>query len=160
MHSSNPCEDSILEMMAENGFQQLETSGFGQLDVVLCTNPELVVTSYCDVEFHDLYKTNDRHCSDHRPYTTVLSSPTGVYEHWKPRDKDWDFSSYSYKKLDYENLSREIAAYPFTPHCYSSVNVLFQHWYSWLHEKVSSNAPPVTKHRKSLPRGRPASVPK
>ena len=59
--------------------------------------------------------------------------------------------AFSFCRGDYSLLRNLMTETPFTPNCYSNIDVMVDEWYSWLLDPLQKSVPIRTKHRQSLP---------
>ena len=139
MESTDDYEQSILEILCEQGFIQiLEHNNEKSLDVFLCNDDKKVHISEEDKQIASRY-----HVSDNPAYVTTIQLNVN---RWTPVKLQ---KVYSLKSANWESFVTATLENPFQPHCYSNVDVLLQTWYSWFHGIMEDDLKKVTKHRKS-----------
>ena len=139
LSSSDLYEIPILEKFTDLNLTQHAPT---QLDVMLCDNPELIVS--CDID-EPLIKMITNRFSNDKPVTCILVNNSEC-----KLDK-LKSHQYAFNRADWDGLNESIKTQPFSPYCYSSVNEIVRQWYDWLWEKIDKFVPRVTEHRKKLP---------
>ena len=141
MESTDDYEQSILDVLCEQGFKQiLEHNNEKFLDVFLCNDDENLYISKEDKQIASRYNV-----SDHPAYITTIQL---TVNRWIPVKLQ---QVYSLKSANWESFVTAILENPFQPYCYSNVDVLLQTWYSWFYGIMEDNLKKVTKHRMSQP---------
>ena len=123
--------------------KQLQTTDSNRrksTDVFITNNTETVLTLTVD----------NKHRSNHQPYQVKLQTLSSYEGKTFKLDTGFGFTTFAYSKADWDNLSSHINAHPFTPYCYSNVEVVTKLWYEWLYECFRLYIPQTTKNRKEL----------
>ena len=145
INSNDKYEANILDTLEKYDLHQLITCHEGRsLDVFLATGPTLVLGSAIDSALDEQNSSNGKKCSDHHAYKTYLSLPTSS-KITTPAIKR------AYQKTDWDDFNKQIVSQPFTPYCYSNIDVLLLQWYKWLENIIDEKIPRVTKHRAEIP---------
>ena len=129
LSSPNAYEIQILEKYVEVNLTQHAKT---QLDVVLRSNPELIVTGQVEKL---LFKKLSDQFSDHKPYGSTLLSTTDCEINRLKNHQD------AFKRTDWDGRNGSIKIQSFAPYCFGSVNELVRQWYGWLWEKIVSLYP-------------------
>ena len=146
MESSDNFESEILDLLVYYNFEQMihEDSSGNSLQVILTNSPEFVTLCKINLTMHKSFAIDDKPLSNHYPYSMTFEAYYDPTPHAK-------LNCYSYSKADFPFVNDYILSNPFTPYCYSNVDVLTEQWYTWLDEIHKQTIPKRTKHRSSLP---------
>ena len=146
MESSDNFESEILDLLVYYNFEQMihEDSSGNSLQVILTNSPEFVTLCKINLTMHKSFAIDDKPLSNHYPYSMTFEAYYDPTPHAK-------LNCYSYSKADFPSVNDYILSNPFTPYCYSNVDVLTEQWYTWLDEIHKQTIPKRTKHRSSLP---------
>ena len=137
MESTDHYEQSILDILCEQGFNQiLEHNNEKSLDVFLCNDDENVYMTNENKQIASHYNV-----SDHSAYITTIQL---TVNRWTPVKRQ---QVYSFKSANCESFVTGTLENPFQPYCYSNIDVLLQTWYSWFHDIMEDNLKKVTTHR-------------
>ena len=144
MESTDDYEQSILDILWEQGFNQiLEHKNKKCLDVFLCDDNVFrcnVYISKADKQIASRYNV-----SNHPTYVTTIQL---TVNRWSPVKLQ---QVYSFKSANWESFVTATLENALQPYCFSNIDVLFQTWYSWFQGIVEDNLKNVTKHRMSHP---------
>ena len=149
-HSSpDEYEDKIAQTFSVLNWTQLidfPTVGKNTLDVAITKSPESEISLEISEAFKNHFvSTNNRYLSEHIPIMIDVS--------WKNEyaSKTSIVKAFSFCRGDYSFLRNLMTQTPFTPNCYSNIDVMVDEWYSWLLYLLQKSVPIRTKHRQSLP---------
>ena len=131
---------------SESNFQQLiKPPDEKSLDILLSNKRQFVTGVKLDNRLRSLFS------SDHLPLHAKVSFDYGPVHKKKPAIKQkLDFSIFVYKKANWEEMNEIIRQHPFQLYCLSSVDLMLDHCYEWLHEILQDLLPITTKHRSEL----------
>ena len=149
LSSPDEYEDKIAQTFSSLIWTQLidfPTVGKNTLDVVFTNSPESVISLKISEAFKNHFaSTGNRYLSDHIPIMIDVSCKK-EYE-----SKTSIVKAFSFCRGDYSLLRNLMTETPFTPNCYSNIDVMIDEWFSWLIDLLQKSVPIRTKHRQSLP---------
>ena len=113
-----------------------------QFDVMICDNPELIVSCHID---EPLIKMIKNRFSNHKPVTCFLVNNSEC-----KLDKLKSYQ-YAFNRPDWDGLNESNKTQPSSPYCYTSVDESVKQWYNWLCGEIDKVVPRVTEHSRKLP---------
>ena len=135
-------ESEILDKMIESNVSNISNQ---MLDVALTNNPHLVIECYQHHELHRSFMVNKKHCSHHLPILTSVVFLGTVVKNSNTCRK------FAFKRAVWKKLNQAIEEKAFKTFCFSNVDALLNHWYTWIRHHINNYIPNVTKHRAALP---------
>ena len=149
LSSPDEYEDKIAQTFSFSNWTQLidfPSVGKNTLDVVITNSPESVISLEISEAFKNHFaSTGNRYLSDHIPIMIDVSCKNEY------ASKTSIVKAFSFCRGDYSLLRNLMTETPFTPNCYSNIDVMVDEWYSWLLDLLQKSVPIRTKHRQSLP---------
>ena len=116
------------------------------LNVFITNSPESVISLEISEAFKNHFaSTGNRYLSAHIPIMIDVSCKNEY------ASKTNIVKAFSFCRGDYSLLRNLMTETPFTPNCYSNIDVMVDEWYSWLLDLLQKSVSIRTKHRQSLP---------
>ena len=115
------------------------------LDILLSNKSQFVTSVKLDNRLSSLFS------SDILPLHAKVSFDYRPVHKKTPAIKQkLDFGIFAYKKASWEEVNEFIRQHPFQPFCLSNVELMLDHSYEWLYEKLQDLLPITTKQRSEL----------
>ena len=132
-------------MLVNSGFEQiLRKTTSGSLDFCLLSNPQKLIRWFSKTFLIKSAFLNGHFRSDHDPFSIFFDMQSLSV-------KTIQTHAFSYSRVDFNKINKNIIENPFSPNCYCNCDKLLEKWYEWLQEIMLATTTVHTNHRSSLP---------
>ena len=138
LSSPDEYEDKIAQIFSVLNWTQLidfPTVGKNTLDVIIRNSPESVISPQIPEVFKNHFvSTDNRYLNDHIPMMIDVTCKNEF------SSKTRIVKAFSFCRGAYSLVRKLMTGTPFTPNCFSNIDVMVDEWFSWLLDLLQKSA--------------------